>query len=487
MIESGKELHPNGDNAKDYNDNRVLDTLILSKEDYAKSSIKTVFFTAIALFIFFVPITIKGETNVPFGIIYGSIKSILGLAGLWLVCLVVVLNGLLSVYGIYICKNKNNKVCKFFEGDSKIYPLLYMAGSVFALVFVLDYTFPSFNGPLWMIGPETGGSVIPTIVTDVAWIIPVGCFFMPFLLNYGCIDFFGALLEPFMRSIFKVPGRSAVNALASFVSSSSVGVLITSKMYRDNIYTEKEADLIATGFSAVSVGFAYMVIKTAGLGEHFIKVYFISMFITLLINIFMARIPPLSRKKSVYPNGRTQTEDDIKTNASKINIGLFKIGLDRAVKKSFVAKKLGGELIASLSDGFIVLPKVISLLTAVGTLGLIVAVYTPFLDWIGALFIPLLNILRVPDAAAIAPSFPVGLAEMFLPVLLIADQIDTISIGARYVVTTVSIVQIIFFSETVVVMLATKIPISLFELIICFFERTIIAIPIAALFMHILF
>ena len=470
----------------DYNDNKVLDALVLTKEEYRTSTLKTIFFTAIALFVFFVPVTIKGETNVMFGVIYGTIKSSLGLFGLWLVCLVIVLNGLLSVYGIYICKNKDNPIAKFFEGDTKIYPLIYLLGSVFALVFVLDYTFPSFVGPVWMIGPETGGSVIPTIVTDVAWIIPVGCFFMPFLLNYGCIDFFGALLEPFMRVIFKVPGRSAVNALASFVSSSSVGVLITSKMYRDNIYTEKEADLIATGFSAVSVGFAYMVIKTAGLQDHFLKVYFISMFITLFINIFMARIPPLSWKKSVYPNGRVQTPEDIKS-TTKINANILKIGLNRAVKKSYVAKELKSELVASLKDGFFVLPKVISLLTAVGTLGLITAVYTPFLDWIGLLFIPLLNILQVPDAAAIAPSFPVGLAEMFLPVLLIADQIDTISIGARYVVTTVSIVQVIFFSETVVVMLATKIPISLPELIVCFFERTIIAIPIAALFMHILF
>lgn len=110
----------------------------------------------------------------------------------------------------------------------------------------------------------------------VAWIIPVGCFFMPFLLNYGVIDFVGSLMEPLMRPVFKVPGRAAVNAIASFVSSSSVGVLITNKLYNTGVYTEKEAVLVATGFSAVSVGFAYMVIKTAGLADHFLKVYFIA-------------------------------------------------------------------------------------------------------------------------------------------------------------------------------------------------------------------
>lgn len=86
----------------------------------------------------------------------------------------------------------------------------------------------------------------------------------------------------------------------------------------------------------------------------------------------------------------------------------------------------------------------------------------------------------------IAPSFPVGIAEMFLPVLLIKNNVDMIHPGARYVVVAVSIVQIIFFSETVVVMMATKLPLKLRELIIVFIERTILGIIFASLFARIL-
>ena len=117
----------------------------------------------------------------------------------------------------------------------------------------------------------------------------------------------------------------------------------------------------------------------------------------------------------------------------------------------------------------------------------ILLLITPVFNWIGKLFEPLLVLLQVPNAAEIAPSLPVGIAEMFLPVLMIADKVGTLAVGARYMVVTVSMVQIIFFSETIVVMLSTKIPVSLKELIICFFERTIVAIPISALFMHLLF
>ena len=289
-----------------------------------------------------------------------------------------------------------------------------------------------------------------------------------------------------MRPIWKVPGRAAINAIASFVSSSSVGVLITNKLYRQGVYTEKEAVLIATGFSAVSVGFAYMVIKTAGLQEHFLTVYFTSLLMTLIVSGFIARIPPFSRKRDVYVDGRKQTREDIE--AVQVKKGkMFKTGLDRAVKKAYTANNIFTEIKASIVDGVLVLPKVVTLIGCIGISALIIAEKTPLFDILGKAFVPLLNILKVPNAAEIAPSFPVGIAEMFLPVLLIADKVASLEIGARYVVTAVSITQIIFFAETIVVMMASKLPLKLWELVVVFLERTVLAIIFAAIFMHILF
>ena len=470
--------------AVNYNDNRVLDALVLNKSQIKIGIIKSFVFTLFAIFIFFVPVTINGATDIAFGIIYRFIKDGLGLFGMWFVCGIVIANGICSIAGKYIVK-KDSKLSAYYEEDSFVHVILYNMGGLFSIIYLLYATF-DMNMPHFIVGSHTGGTIIPAITMDVAWIIPVASIFMPFLLNYGVVDFIGSLMEPLMRPAFKVPGRSAVNAIASFVSSSSVGVLITSKLLKAGVYTKKEAAIIATGFSAVSVGFAYMVIQTAGLGEHFLPVYFSAMFITLLVSFFMCRIPPLSKKPSVYEDGRVQRPEDVVQDA-KFSKGMVKNGLQRAVKKAYTAPKLLPEIWSSLKDGYFVLPKVISLLTAVGIIALIIANYTPLFDWIGMLIEPLLVLLQVPDAALIAPSIPVGIAEMFLPVLLIADKIDIISEGARYMVVTVSMVQIIFFSETVVVMMSTKMPISLKELIICFIERTLIAIPITALFMHLMF
>lgn len=479
------EINKVKNNEINYNDNKVLDSLKLNSNEKKIGITKSLIFTAIALFVFFIPININGKTDITFGFIYRSIETLLGVFGIWMICIgVIVTNGVFSIYGKFICKNESNKIFQYYNEDTVIHILLYIFGAVVSTMYVFNLSFGT-SFPEIMIGSHTAGAVIPVAIS-VSWIIPVSSLFMPFLLNYGVIDFVGSLMEPLMRPVFKVPGRSAVNAIASFVSSSSVGVLITSKLYRNGVYTKKEASIIATGFSAVSVGFAYMVIDTAGLAEKFIPIYFSAMVITLIVSFFMSRIPPLSKLPSVYEDGRVQNEEDLEKMRSSQN-GVVKIGVERAIKKAYVAPNLLKEIKSSLTDGYFVLPKVVSLLTAVGTLAMIIANYTSLFNWIGYAFEPLLRLLQVPDAAVIAPSLPVGIAEMFLPVLMIADKVDILTEASRYMVVTVSMVQIIFFSETVVVIMSTKIPINLKELIICFFLRTFIAIPITALFMHLMF
>lgn len=470
--------------ALNLNDILLVDRLILSKKARRIGALKALIFSALAIFVFFVQISVGGVSDVPFGHIYNRCIQLTGSWGLGAITLIIVLTGLGSLWGKFVAP-KASPLGRYFGSESAVYPLLYTAGAVFTLVYTLDALIPGFSGPHWLVGEHTGGTVIPSIVVGVAWIIPVSCLFLPFLLNYGLVDMVGSLMEPLMRPLFHVPGHAAVNCIASFVSSSSVGVLITNRQFRKGLYTEREAALVATGFSAVSVGFAYMVIRTAGLGDYFIRVYFSALLMTLVISAAVCRIPPLSRKRNVYVDGHLQTVDEIRAQRGSGNVLVN--GVLRAEKKAYTADNIFAEIKKSVLDSLSVYPKVITLLAAVGILGLLVAHYTPVFHWIGRVFVPLLKLCGVPDAEVIAPSLPVGIAEMFLPVMLIADKVAVLSLRARYVVTAVSISQIIFFSETIVVMLASKLPLSLRDLVVCFVERTVIAIPLAALFARFLF
>lgn len=468
---------------KELGDPKILDSIQLNKKEYNIGMVKFLIYTAIAILVFFIPVEIGSKSGILFGIIYNGIIDILGTFGLWLVTAVIAGNGILSFYGKFIAKE--GKIHEYYKTDSVFHPFLYSLGGLFIVLYSLTVT-TSFVGPEIIVGEVTGGMVIPDIVLGVAWIIPVGAFFIPFLLDYGSIDFLGVLLEPLMRPIFKVPGKSAVDAVTSFVGSTSMAVIVTSRLHKNNTYTKKEAAIIASCFSAVSVGYALVVMTTAGIAEYFIPTYFISFLIAFLIAIVVVRIPPLSKKPDVYYDGRVQTEEDIKEDA-KYEKGVFRKGLNRAVKRAYTSGNINRRIIDSLLDGGVVIPKVISLLCSIGILGMIVARYTPFFDWVGLIFLPLISLVGVPDAAAAAGAIPAGITEMFLPVLVIADQVDVLHAGTRFFVTVVSMVQIIFFAETVVVITSTGIPLKIKELVVIFLQRTFLAIPFAALFMHLLF
>lgn len=469
----------------DLNDPKVIDSITLTNDEKKIGMTKFLIFSAIAVLIFFIPIQYQGKQNILFGIIYNSIVKFLGLPGFWYVCIVIVLNGFASIYGKYLSK-PGTKLHEYYKNDSIIHPILYLTSAIFMFMYCLHITIPSINLPEIIVGKEIAGVVVPDIVIGVAWIIPVGAFFVPFLLNYGSIDFVGVLLEPLMRPLFKVPGKSAVDATASFVGSTSMSIIITSRLFKNLTYTKKEATIIATSFSAVSVGYAFVVMQTAAVEQYFLPIYFLSFLLAFIVAFFVVRIPPINKMDNIYYNGKKQSVEDFK-NEPKYGKGMLRKGIDRATKRAFYSEKLSKSIVESVIDGFKVLPKVVSLLCVIGILSMIVAKNTPVFEWLGYLFLPILNLCQVPDASSIAACMPVGITEMFIPTLIIADKVDILSEAARAFVVMVSTVQVIFFAESIVVIKSTGIPVSMKQLIILFIQRTLIAIPFASLFVHLLF
>lgn len=464
-----------------------LDALKFNKSQFTKGLIRLILCSAIGIFVFFVSVPYQGDSEIVFSIIYNWFIGLFGNFAYWILVLITGTNLCAHLYYKYIKKdNKSSAFAGVYENDKIVHTFLYGLGFFYVVLYAFKMTVAGFEGPVMITGDATGGSVIPPIVLGVVGIILVGAVFMPFLLNYGVLEIIGALLEPLMRPLFQVPGKAALDAVASFVSSSSLGVLITNRLWKKNVYTDKEMVAIMTGFSAVSIGFAYLVINTAGLGHMFVKVYGISFVLVFLMEMIMVRIPPISRKKNVYFNGREQLEAERKDEV-KINASLISRGFSRAVKRAGIARGIAIDIKLSFLDSLLILPQVITMLSAIGVSALILAEYTPLFQILGNIFKPLLILCQVPDVNLIAPSIPIGIAEMFLPVLVMGSKISLISEQARVFVTIVSMVQIIFFSETATVMLATKSPIKFWEIIVCFLERTIIAIPLASLVIHLFF
>lgn len=56
---------------------------------------------------------------------------------------------------------------------------------------------------------------------------------LPLLTDFGLLEFFGSMMVKIMRPLFKIPGRSAIDCLASWVGDGTIGVLLTSKQYEE--------------------------------------------------------------------------------------------------------------------------------------------------------------------------------------------------------------------------------------------------------------
>lgn len=328
--------------------------------------------------------------------------------------------GVTSIIGKYFAP-KDSKIYKYYEADSIIHPILYMLGGIFIALYFLN-KIGVYAAPDMIVGPSTGEMVIPGVVIGVAFIIPVGAFFIPFLTDYGLIDFLGVLLEPLMRPLFKTPGKSAVDACASFVGSTTMGIIITSRMYKSSMYTEREAAIISSCFSAVSVGYALLVMNTAGIGEYFSATYFVSFLITFILSGIMCRIYPLNKKRDIYKNGTVQTQEDRNEAKAKFGTEMITTGAHRATIRAYTSGSLPKKIIYFIRDAFPVLPKVITLLCSIGIIGMILAEYTPIFDIVGYVFLLFTKLLGVPDPQ-VAAALPAGITEMFIPVLTIADQV----------------------------------------------------------------
>lgn len=158
-------------------------------------------------------------------------------------------------------------------------------------------------------------------------------------------------------------------------------------------------------------------------------------------------------------------------------------GVTKAVERA-EANKLSSILIEGSKNVLDMWVGVSPIVLAIGTLALILAEYTPIFQWLGLPFIPLLNLLQIPEATQASSTLVVGFADMFLPTVIGATIKSDLT---RFVLAAVSVTQLIYMSEVGGLLLGSKIPVSIKDLLIIFLERTLITLPIISLIAHIIF
>ena len=428
----------------------------------------------VGMFLFVTPIMQGGNLTIPIAVAANGLLDLMGegsLTIIWLlICLSTVVTVIHRLHPLAILK-KNPKLDNLFSVKG-FWLIVRLIGFVLANMIYFDL------GPDFLIGDATGMVVIGDLMPILVCVFLLAGFLLALLLNYGLLDFFGALMIRLMRPVFDLPGRSALDCVASWLGDGSIGVLLTSKQYEEGFYSKREATVIATTFSAVSITFSLVVITQVGLEHMFLPFYLTVSVAGIVAAIIVPKLPPLSRVPDSYYTEQPHRED-IPEGMSPGRYGL-KLALNKAEKapgvKDFVRE--GVENVFEMWFG--TLPVIL----AMGTIALVIAEFTPVFHWLGIPFTYLYELLRLPEAELASQTVIVGFADMFLP-SVIAGGIE--SDMTRFVVAATSVTQLIYMSEIGSIIMGSKIPVSLLNLFIIFLERTIVTLPVIALFAHILF
>src|SRR5699024_80935 len=181
--------------------------------------------------------------------------------------------------------------------------------------------------------------------------------------------------------------------------------------------------------------------------------------------VILPKIPPLSNKeKSYYQGNKMDIGERVQEGYTNVSWGL-ELDVEKE-KKSLSLKDL---ILKDITSVLYLLIVVLPVIMAFGSLALIIVEFTPFFEWLGLPFIPLLKLLGVPYAVEASQTIMVGFADMFLPSVIAANIPNEMT---RFIMAALSVTQLIYLSESGAVMLGTKMDISLLDLFIIFIERT---------------
>ena len=404
---------------------------------------------------FALPIRIDGRWTVAFDVaVRGLREGWPGLVGAWCVLLLGV-----GALGTLLAARGDARWKAFATG--RWLAAARVAGLVLGLVFF------SGAGPGWLMAKPVGGLMWGILAASVAIIIPVGAMVLEGMVSYGMIELVGGPMRPLMRPLFRLPGRAALDDLLSWIGSYSVGLYMTRTLVEQGRYTRREAFLIVTGFSTVSVGFVGVVCSTLDLLHLFPLVFGSYFLLVYVLAALQARTWPASGISDEVLEGVVHHPEDPERSSVEL-----------AMARATSAPGVGQVAARGLREGTLLAASILGTILSVGTAATLLAEYTPVFDWLGAPVVPVLSALGLPDAEMLGPAVIAGITEMYIPALLVREA----SVEGRFFIAVLSISQLVFFSSVGPMMLEMfrDLPVRLGHLLALFLLRTALLIPMIA-------
>ncbi len=432
----------------------------------------------LGIFLFIIPVSTPDGLKVPIALLANGLSANIVTFIHWFAYVVFIIAAVGSIVMHFVPQSGKVTIFDALFRTHAFWTVMRVLAVVFATLYLFQIgpeAFTSENTSGLLLNPDGG------LVTMMFSLFFFAGLLLPLLTDFGLLEFFGSMMVKIMRPIFKIPGRAAIDCLASWVGDGTIGVLLTSRQYEQGNYTAREAATIATTFSVVSITFCFVIVETVDLGHYFLQFYGTVILVGLILAVIMPRIYPLRNKPDTNFDGSTpeSRREDVPEGFNS-----FTFGLQNALDKAHSNRNLLNVVRSGFKNVLEMWFAITPVIMAFGTIALILAEYTSFFKILGMPFEPILQLFQIPYADEAAQTMIIGFADMLLPSILGAGIESELT---RFFIATISVTQLIYMSEVGGLILGTKLPIKIWDLFIIFLIRTIISIPIVAFIAHLIF
>ncbi len=445
-----------------------------------KGMFSFIFFSILGFALFLVPFNMGGESKIFISHFSSFITSNFFTPFMIFTQIVAALVLLLSIVFIFYTSES-----EYINGLFKASPLNIMGRVLGSFLYLLVLNGELITSQEWYINntfistignailnPDAGGVMAGDggLLTTLYITFFIGILILPLITHFGAVEYVGTIAAPFVEKVFKVPGYSAVDAIASFVGDGTIGVVVTDTQYKRGYYSKREAYIIATSFSIVGIAFASAVAEELGFSNIFPIFYLTIAVSAVLIAIITARLPLKKFPHQYFEGQQPKTykkPEGLTTNQHAIELACkqaTETSISQVIKDSF-------HTILNVYIGFL------PIIMVVGTFSLVVCNETDFFYILSYPLIPFYELLGFTTevAKAMAPATIVGFADMYLPALFIGSAESE---AARFFIGILAFTQLVYMSETGMVLLKSSLGINFLDIVKIFLYRTILSIPI---------
>ena len=324
-------------------------------------------------------------------------------------------------------------------------------------------------GPALVWNMDNGGTPGIVLAPALLIIFLVLAGFVPLLTDYGLMEYVGTFARPVMGPLFNLPGRAAIDCIASWVGSSSVAVVITTKIHDQGYYSDREASIISTTFSVISIAYIYVMADFVKLQHMYFQILLSVYTVTFILALIMPRIWPLASLPDTYSGraGKQRVGDEVPSDKT-LGQWALELAVNRAANQT-----LGATLKSVMKTLVSLIASTMPLVISWGTVTLIIANNTPIFKIIATPFTWLLNFMSIPEAAEVGTAFILSYADQFLAAVVGAGATTD---AARFMCAGISATGLIYMTEVGVLILNSSIPLNFIKLTTIYIIRALLTV-----------